>query len=332
MKLLVVGGAGYIGSHMAKWLVRKNHQVVVLDNLSTGFRDAVLYGRLVVGDLGDSSLLDALFAESAFDAVLHFGAFSQVSESLRFPALYYRNNVAHSINLLDAMVKYGVRYCIFSSTAAVFGDAQRMPIDECHPLLPINPYGRSKRMVEEILTDYEDAYGLRWAALRYFNAAGADPEGELGERHIPETHLVPIVLQAASGRREIVQIFGDDYDTPDGTCVRDYIHVHDLCSAHALALSYLVEGGSSRAWNLGNGKGFSVKEIIEAARMVSGRNIPIQVSNRRLGDPAILVADSSQAWQQLGWRPQFADLETIIAHAWDWELKMTRKSSEFPSR
>ena len=332
MKLLVVGGAGYIGSHMAKWLVRQNHQVVVLDNFSTGFRDAVLYGRLVVGDLGDSSLLDALFAESAFDAVLHFGAFSQVSESLRLPALYYRNNVAHSINLLDAMVKYGVRYFIFSSTAAVFGDARRIPIDECQPLLPINPYGRSKLMVEEMLADYEHAYGLRWAALRYFNAAGADPEGELGECHIPETHLVPIVLQAASGRREIVQIFGDDYDTPDGTCVRDYIHVHDLCSAHALALSYLVEGGSSRAWNLGNAKGFSVKEIIKATRMVSGRNIPIQVSNRRPGDPAVLVADSSQAWQQLGWRPQFTDLETIIAHAWNWELKMTREISDFPSR
>jgi UDP-glucose 4-epimerase len=275
VNILVVGGAGYIGSHMIKMLHRTDHQVVILDNLSTGYADAVRYGTLVVGDMADATLLNQIFAENRFDAVMHFAAASIVGESTVEPAKYYHNNVANTLTLLDAMVKHGVLRFIFSSTAATFGTPMQALIDETHPQLPINPYGRSKLMVETILSDYDAAYNLKSIKLRYFNAAGADPEGELGERHDPETHLIPLVLQVASGRRESINVFGTDYDTPDGTCLRDYIHVTDLCTAHLLALNRLIENGLSGAYNLGNGEGFSVQAVIDTAIIVTGKNISI---------------------------------------------------------
>lgn len=322
--ILVVGGAGYIGSHMAKMLVWSGHSVIVLDNLCTGFQDAVHYGRLVEGDLADSTLLDQIFTENDVAAVLHFAALSQVGESMREPARYYRNNVASTQNLLDAMLRHGVKRFIFSSTAAKFGEPETPLIDEQHPKRPINPYGRSKRMVEEMLADYDQAYGLRSVCLRYFNAAGADPEGELGERHDPESHLIPLVLQTASDRLDHIAVFGNDYPTPDGTCIRDYIHVWDLCSAHLLALEYLLADGESDAFNLGNGTGFSVQEVIDTARRVTGREIPVQIQNHRPGDPAILVADSQKAQRELGWEPRFAALDQLIAHAWGGRRSVVR--------
>ena len=317
--VLVVGGAGYIGSHMAKMLVLSGYEVLVLDNLSTGFRDAVRYGHLIEGDLADQTLLNWVFTNNDIDAVLHFAALSQVGESMREQSHYYRNNVSNTQNLLDAMLQHGVKHFIFSSTAAIFGEPRASLINEQHQQRPINPYGRSKRMVEEMLLDYGTAYGLRSVSLRYFNAAGADPDGELGERHNPESHLIPLVLQAALGYRDRIAIYGNDYPTPDGTCVRDYIHVWDLCSAHLLALDHLLAGGQSDAFNLGNGIGFSVREVIDSARRVTGRNIPMNVQDRRPGDPAMLVADSQKARRDLGWEPRYAALDQIITHAWAWE-------------
>ena len=319
MKILVVGGAGYIGSHMVKMLLDAGHEVVVLDNLSSGFRDAVAGGEFLKGDLCDRPLLDAVLSARRFDGAMHFASFIQVGESVAHPSKYYRNNVANTINLLDVMVKYGVGRLIFSSSAAIFGEPQRVPIDEQHPKKPSNPYGRSKWMVEQVLGDYERAHGLRHACLRYFNAAGADPSGTLGERHDPETHLIPLALKAASGRLDAVRMFGTDYDTPDGTCIRDYVHVTDLCRAHLLALERLMGGGASAAYNLGNGDGYSVKEVIETASSVTGRAIPVIEAQRREGDPARLVADSARARRELGWHPRYGDLDTIIAHAWAWE-------------
>ena len=321
MKILVVGGAGYIGSHMAKTLVGAGVSVVVLDDFSTGYRQAVRYGDLVEGSFADRALLDKLFTDHQFDAVMHFASFIQVGESVRDPAPYYRNNVANTQVLLDAMLAHGIKRFVFSSTAAIFGEPTRIPIDESLPSAPINPYGRSKWMVEQILADYESAYGLESVCLRYFNAAGADPEGELGERHDPETHLIPLVLQAASGRRQAISVFGTDYDTPDGTCIRDYIHVNDLSAAHLLAVKRLLAGQGSGRYNLGNGGGFSVNEVIETARQVTGRPIEVRFEPRRDGDPARLVADSRKAREELGWTPMFADLKTIIANAWAWEQK-----------
>lgn len=265
MKILVVGGAGYIGSHMVKMLSRKEHHVVVLDNLTTGHADAVRYGKFIQGDMADAALLDHLFATEHFDAVMHFAAFSLVGESVTDPAKYYRNNLASTLCLLDAMPRHGVKHFIFSSTAATFGSPIVLPMDESHPQQPINPYGQSKLMVERILEDYDRAYGLKSTCLRYFNAAGADPEGEIGERHNPETHLIPLILQAASGRRTAITVFGTDYDTPDGTCIRDYIHVQDLCEAHLSALVHMMQTDCSARYNLGNGNGFSVKEVIDVA-------------------------------------------------------------------
>jgi UDP-glucose 4-epimerase len=256
-----------------------------------------------------------------FDALMHFASSIQVGESVTNPAKYYKNNVTNTQTLLDCMVKHGVLSFIFSSTAAVFGEPAYSPIDEAHINLPINPYGRSKYMVEQILEDYDHAYGLKSVCLRYFNAAGADPEGELGERHLPETHLIPLILQAASGRRDAISIFGDDYDTPDGSCVRDYIHISDLADAHLLALKGLLDGGSSAKYNLGNGDGFSVIEVIEAVRKGTGKDFAVKHEARRDGDSARLIADSSLAKSVLGWRPQYADLEVIIEHAWQWEQK-----------
>ena len=321
-QVLVVGGAGYIGSHMVKMLGRHGCSVTTLDDLSSGHRDAVLCGDFVQGDMGDRAVLDAVLSRG-FDAVMHFASFIQVGESVQQPAKYYQNNVVNTLTLLDAMRAHGVNRFIFSSTAATFGEPQYSPMDERHPQQPINPYGRTKQMVEQVLADYEQAYGLRSVSLRYFNAAGADPEGQLGERHEPETHLIPLVLQAASGRRPNIGVFGRDYDTPDGTCIRDYIHIEDLCSAHWLALQSLMGGAGSQAYNLGNGQGFSVQEVIDTAQLVTGRSIAVVNGPRRAGDPARLVADSSLIREKLGWQPSYADLATIVSHAWAWETRQT---------
>jgi UDP-glucose 4-epimerase len=319
MKVLVVGGAGYIGSHMVKMLAKAGHQVVTLDNLSTGYRDAVRYGEFIEGDIADSELLDQVFSSNEFDGVMHFASYIEVGESVRDPAKYFRNNFANTLNLLDAMVRHQVKFFIFSSTAAIFGEPEYTPIDESHPKNPINPYGRSKLMVEQALEDYEKAYGLQSVCLRYFNAAGSDPDGELGERHNPETHLIPLILQAASGRRESISVFGLDYPTPDGSCVRDYIHIVDLCSAHLLALELLLAGQGSRRYNLGNGNGFSVLQVIDVVRQQSGKDFKAEQVARREGDPATLVADSEMARSELGWAPQYDDLNVIVQHAWKWE-------------
>ncbi len=322
--ILVIGGAGYIGSHMVKSLLDAGHQVVVADNFSTGFREALVAAgspEVVELDISDEAALASLFEQRRFDAVLHFASYIQVGESVRKPIKYYENNLSATLKLLEAMVKAGVKQFIFSSTAAVYGNPVYLPIDEAHPKVPINPYGRSKWMVEQILEDFDRAYGLKSVCLRYFNAAGADPAGRLGERHEPETHLVPLVLQAASGRRPAITVFGRDYDTPDGTCIRDYIHVNDLVDAHVLALNYLQLGGDTAAFNLGNGNGFSVQEVIETARRVTGRKIQVIDAERRLGDPARLVADGSKARSVLRWQPRCSDLETIVSHAWVWEQK-----------
>ncbi|MGV8919512.1 MAG: UDP-glucose 4-epimerase GalE [Pseudomonas sp.] len=316
MKFLVVGGAGYIGSHMVKQLLGTGHDVVVADNFSNGYR---VEG--VELDIADAQALASLFAEHHFEAVFHFASFIQVGESVAEPAKYYQNNLSATLTLLQAMVHAGVKNLIFSSSAAVYGDPLYTPIDEDHPKTPINPYGRSKWMVEQVLEDFDHAYGLKSVSLRYFNAAGADPDGELGERHEPETHLLPLILQAAAGRRSNITVYGRDYDTPDGTCIRDYVHVTDLCSAHSLAVDYLLEGGVSTALNLGNGEGFSVQQVIDAARRVTGRDIVTSDAPRRAGDPPRLVADSHRAKALLGWQPRFASLDQIVTHAWNWEQK-----------
>ena len=329
-KVLVVGGAGYIGSHMVKTLANRGFVPVVLDNLSTGHAESARFGQLVVGDLADQALLDQLFSEHEFSAVMHFAAASLVGESMEHPAKYYRNNVCNTLNLLDAMVQHGVKDFIFSSTAAIFGEPHYTPIDEAHPKNPINPYGASKLMIERILEDYAAAYGLNSVSLRYFNACGADPEGDLGELHDPETHLIPLVLQAASGRRDYIKIFGSDYPTPDGTCVRDYIHIVDLCQAHHKALEKLLDESlcGAQAFNLGNGKRFSVKEVIETASAVvskDGKSIRVDKSDRRPGDPAVLVADANAATKIFNWLPEHSTLEEMVEHAWAWEQRITHE-------
>ena len=321
LNVLVVGGAGYIGSHMVKNLCGRGVNVTTFDNLSSGHRDAVLGGEFIQGDLADRAALEQVFAAHRFDAVMHFASFIEVGESVRLPAKYYRNNVSNTLNLLECMQAAGVEQFIFSSTAAIFGTPQRVPIDETHPTNPINPYGRSKLMVEQMLADLARAHGLRSVCLRYFNAAGADPDGQLGERHNPETHLIPLVLQAASGRRPFMSVFGTDYDTPDGTCIRDYVHVADLCEAHWLALQSLAQGEGSQAYNLGNGDGFSVFEVIDTVRKVTGREFTVKHETRRAGDPSRLVADSSAARQKLGWVPKYPSLQTIVEHAWAFEQR-----------
>ena len=333
MNILVVGGAGYIGSHMIKMLSKEGYDVVVLDNLSTGFRYAVRYGELVVGDLADINLLENLFTQHSFDGVIHFAANSLVGESIQHPFKYYRNNVSNTLNLLDVMVRHNVKHFIFSSTAATFGEPKYVPIDEVHPQEPINLYGASKLMIERILKDYADAYDLNSVCLRYFNACGADPEGELGENHDPETHLIPLTLQAASGRRESITIYGRDYDTEDGTCIRDYIHINDLCSAHELALKHVMEGKGegALAFNLGNGKGFSVKQVIDIVKEVvakDGYELTVEEGEQRVGDPAILIADAKKAESILGWQPQIDNLERIVKHAWMWEKKSLNLKTE----
>ncbi|MBT8120545.1 MAG: UDP-glucose 4-epimerase GalE [Gammaproteobacteria bacterium] len=319
MKILVVGGAGYIGSHMVKQLAQAGNDVITLDNLSYGYRDAVKYGEFIEGDLGDESVLDAILGTGDIDAVMHFAGFIQVGESVLKPSMYYHNNVVNTFTLLEAMLRHGVKNFIFSSTAAIFGEPDYTPIDEKHNKQPINPYGHSKLMIEQVLEDYDKAYGLRSTCLRYFNAAGADPDGELGERHVPETHLIPLILQAASGRREDIKVFGDDYATDDGTCVRDYIHINDLCEAHSLALHRMIKSDKSARYNLGNGTGFSVKQVIDVAKKVSGNDFKVSIEPRRAGDPAVLVADSTLAREQLNWQPRHAELDDIVKTAWQWE-------------
>lgn len=324
--LLVVGGAGYIGSHMVKQLAQAGHSVIVLDNLSTGFRELAYYGELIVGDLSDVNLLERLFSEYSFSGVMHFAATSLVGESMQKPGKYYRNNVANTLNLLEVMVRHQVRTFIFSSTAATFGEPEYTPIDEQHPQVPINPYGASKLMIERMLQDFHAAHGLNSVCLRYFNACGADPENMLGECHEPETHLIPLILQAASGLRDSITVFGRDYNTEDGTCIRDYIHIEDLCSAHALALHALMSGDKhgALAYNLGNGQGFSVQQVIDAVQHVvaeDGFSLNVTEGARRPGDPAKLVADATLARSELGWQPQYTNLYTIIHHAWKWEKR-----------
>lgn len=319
--LLVVGGCGYIGSHMVKCLLGAGHRVVVLDDLSAGYRESLLGGELVVGDCGNRELLDGLFSMNKFDGVLHFASLIQVGESVANPATYYQANVAKTLTLLEAMKDHAVGPLIFSSTAAVFGEPDYVPINEVHLRRPINPYGKSKLMVETMLADFDRAYGLRSVSLRYFNAAGADTLGRIGERHEPETHLIPLALQAVLEKKPTLKIFGRDYDTPDGTCIRDYIHVDDLADAHLQALKYLWNGGATDTFNLGNGAGYSVQEVLDSVERVTGRKVPFEDAPRRQGDPARLVADSDRAYKVLGWEPRHANLDVIVADAWRWEQR-----------
>jgi UDP-glucose 4-epimerase len=324
MRVLVTGGAGYIGSHMVKLLVESGAQVTVVDDLSTGHADAVRGRDFVQGDVADVAFTKKLLQQKQIEAVVHFAACSLVGESVADPLKYYRRNVGGTAGLVEAMRQAKVTRLVFSSTAAVYGDPVRTPIDEAHPTQPVNPYGSSKLAIERMLAECSTAYGIGAVVLRYFNAAGADPSGELGERHDPETHLIPLVLQAASGRRPSVSVFGNDWPTRDGSCVRDYIHVSDLCVAHLLALDWLAKGGRYECFNLGNGDGATVLEVIEAARRVTGRTIKMVEAERRPGDPPSLVADASKARQALGWKPARADIESIVRDAWNYEQRRAR--------
>ncbi|MGE4497241.1 MAG: UDP-glucose 4-epimerase GalE [Deferribacterales bacterium] len=314
--IIVAGGAGYIGSHMVKKLSEAGFNPVTVDNLSTGHRDAVLHGDFEECDIADSAGMGRILEKYNPAAVMHFAAFSLVGESVEKPEKYYRNNVAGTLSLLETMRRHACDRFIFSSTAAVFGDPEYLPMDENHPKKPVNPYGRTKLMIEEALRDYSAAYDLKYVIFRYFNAAGHDESGDLKERHSPETHLIPLVVQAAKGERSCIAVYGDDYGTPDGTCVRDYIHVNDLCEAHLAGLKYLEGGGESEDFNLGNGSGFSVKEVISKVRLVSGRDFEVKTEGRRAGDPASLVADSAKARHVLGWRPEYTAVEDIIKTVW----------------
>ena len=324
MKILVTGGAGYIGSHMVKLLTETGSEVTVLDDLSTGHAEAVRGAQFVKGDIADVASTKSLLQKNRIEGVVHFAASSLVGESMADPLKYYRRNVGGTVALVQAMRDAGVARIVFSSTAAVYGDPVRTPIDEAHPKQPVNPYGASKLAMERMLSDCSTAYGIGAVVLRYFNAAGADPSGELGERHDPETHLIPLVLQAASGRRASISVFGMDWPTRDGTCVRDYIHVNDLCDAHLRALDWLGKGGRYEAFNLGNGDGASVLEVIEAARRVTGKPIKIDQAARRAGDPPSLVADAGKARRVLGWKPARAEIEGIVRDAWNFEQRRAR--------
>ena len=316
--ILVIGGAGYIGSHMVRMLAKQGYNPVVFDNLSKGHREAVANYPFELGDLGDKARLTEVFKKYGIEAVMHFAAFAEVRESVKEPSKYYHNNVAKVLDLLDALVENDIKYFVFSSTAATFGEPIRPKIDESHPQNPINPYGNTKLMVEKILADFDTAYGLKATALRYFNASGADDSGEIGESHNPETHLIPIVLQAAAGKRASIKMFGTDYPTPDGTCVRDYVHVNDLARAHILALEKMFKDNVSERFNLGSGNGFSVAEIVKEAKRITGIDFTVEKAPRRDGDPAVLVADSAKAERILGWKPQY-NLTRIIETAWNWE-------------
>ena len=318
MNILVVGGAGYIGSHMCKYLAQNNHTPIVLDNLIYGHREAVKWGPFIEGTMENKDILDSIFSEYEIEAVMHFAAFAYVGESVTEPGKYYNNNVVATISLLEEMRKHNIMKFIFSSTCATYGEPVEIPITESHQQKPINPYGRSKLMVEQILDDYQNAYGLNSISLRYFNAAGADPDGEIGEDHDPETHLIPLILQTAIGKRDEIAVFGNDYPTEDGTCIRDYIHVTDLSQAHLLALEKLMNNSPGGKYNLGNGDGVSVRKVIDAAREITGKKIPSRIAERRPGDPATLIGSSEKAIKELGWKPKFADLNYILETAWRW--------------
>jgi UDP-glucose 4-epimerase len=318
MAILVTGGAGYIGSHTVCELLDHGEEVIVLDNLEKGHRDAVLAPIFIQGDVRDRELLDQIFRRYDVEAVVHFAAYSLVGDSMKDPLAYYDNNVTAAQILLTKMMEHGVKHIVFSSTAATYGEPRQIPIQETDPTEPTNAYGETKLAIEKMMGWCERAYGLRFVSLRYFNAAGAHPDGHIGEDHDPETHLIPIVLQVALGQREALSIFGDDYPTDDGTCIRDYVHVMDLAQAHRLALEKLRETGKSGIYNLGSGTGFSVKQVVERAREITGHPIPTRVAPRRPGDPAVLIASSRKAREELGWRPQYEDLDTMITTAWAW--------------
>jgi UDP-glucose 4-epimerase len=319
--IFITGGAGYIGSHCVKILGEQKHDVIVYDNLSRGHCEMVTCGRFLRGDLSETDRITEIFKENGVDTVVHFAASSLVGESEEVPHQYYRNNVSGGISLLEAMLRSGVRKIVFSSSAAVYGEPATVPLEEDHPTVPTNVYGNTKLIFENILKKYSEVYELRYVSLRYFNAAGADPEGQIGEDHTPETHLIPLVLDAALGKRKDINIFGTDYDTPDGTCIRDYIHVSDLALAHILAIKQLGEGISSAVYNLGSERGFSVREVISHAERITGRKIPVSIGSRRVGDPARLVASSVKIKRALDWRPAWSGLDQIIETAWRWHQK-----------
>lgn len=321
MAILICGGAGYIGSHINKELNKAGYETVVFDNLIYGHKEAVKWGHFVKGDLSDIEDLERVFTDFDIEAVFHFAAFAYVGESVLKPEKYYYNNVVNTLNLLKVMMKHRCNRIIFSSTCATYGEPERIPITEDMPQHPINPYGATKLMMERIFKDYHKAYGLEFVVLRYFNAAGCDPDGEIGESHDPETHIIPLVLDAAGGQRPDIKVFGTDYDTPDGSCIRDYIHVTDLASAHLLALHHLEEGNDSDFFNLGNTKGTSVIEVIESVKRITGKDFKVIHADRRPGDPAVLVGSSEKAQRVLGWKPEYGDIDTIVRHAWKWHEK-----------
>jgi UDP-glucose-4-epimerase GalE len=320
MQILVTGGAGYIGSHAVRVFLDRGHDVWVYDNLAQGHRKAVPAERLIVGDLNEAHRIDQVLVEKRIDAVVHFAAFAAVGESVQNPAKYYQNNLVNTLNLMECLRRGGVSRFVFSSTCATYGIPQHVPITEETPQRPINPYGFTKLAIERALADYADAYRWGYAALRYFNAAGARPDGSIGEDHDPETHLIPLVIYAATGRRPHIEVFGTDYPTPDGTCIRDYIHVDDLAEAHLMALEKL-QPGQGMQHNLGTGRGYSVREVIRTVEAVTGKKVPVKEGPRRAGDPPALVAAAEKVQRELGWKPQYADLKPIVETAWNWHSK-----------
>ena len=326
MKILVVGGAGYIGSHMIKRFQDTDHQIEILDNLSTGFEVNTQNYKLHVCDLSNKDQLHQILKDNNYESIMHFASFINVGESYIHPKKYYDNNVINTLNLLDCMVDLKISNFIFSSTAAVYGEPSLTPIKEDQNIAPVNPYGNTKAIVEKILKDYDEAYGLKYISLRYFNACGAHIDGTIGERHDPETHLIPLILQSASGRRKDFKVYGDDYDTKDGTCVRDYIHVMDLAEAHLLSLEKLIKNQKSDIFNIGNNKGFSVKEIIRMAEKVTQSKIPYEITSRRKGDPSELIADNKKISENLNWSANYSDLQTILETAWEWEKRLSRSN------
>jgi len=319
--ILIIGGAGYIGSQVNKFLNEKGYQTVVFDNFSKGHRESVKWGELYEGDLGNIEDLRNVFKKYQIEVVLNFAAFIEVGESVKEPEKYYWNNVVNTLNLLKVMKEFNVDKIIFSSTAATFGNPEYTPIDENHPQSPINPYGMTKLMIENIFKDYQKAYGLKFVVFRYFNACGADEGGEIGEWHEPESHLIPLIMQAALGKREEIKIFGTDYQTEDGTCIRDYVHVSDLAQAHWLGLEKLLNGDQGGFYNLGNGKGFSVRQVIESVKKISQKDFKVTEAERRAGDPGVLVASGEKAKRELGWNPKFLEIDDIVKTAWEWEKK-----------
>lgn len=322
LNILVTGGAGYIGSHCCKALYLHGYHPVTIDNLVYGHKESVKWGDYIEGDTGNLEHLKESFERYKIDAIMHFAAYAYVGESVADPIKYYENNVRNTINLLKSALDHKTKYFVFSSSCATYGNPESIPIEESHPLNPVNPYGKTKQMIEDILKDLDAAYGLKYMSLRYFNAAGADPEAETGEKHNPETHLIPLVLDVAAGKRKTIKVFGTDYSTPDGTCIRDYVHVTDLARAHVLALERLLSGEDSDVFNLGQGTGYSVMEVIERAKKITGKDIIHENSDRRPGDPPVLVASNQKAVAQLGWKRQYSNLEDIIRSAWIWHQRM----------